>query len=190
LRDIAWPSFYEAFPGFQSQGENFNIRAIHWDDRIKIRIWRNEQLEILRQQEPISESEQDAYFKQTLLPQMSSSIPQQVLVSCLSGEELIGYGGLVHIDWSSRSAEVSFLSKTARSYGRDLVADWETFLDMLIPLAKSELKLHRLTVEVFKIRVELIEALEKYGFSEVGSHSTWKGLENTQHKNLYYELEI
>ena len=38
--------------------------------------------------------------------------PYQILFSFLKNNEFIGYGGLVHINWEEKKAEISFLLNT------------------------------------------------------------------------------
>ena len=42
--------------------------------------------------------------------------PHQILVRFLLRNNLIGYGGIVHIDWVNLRGEVSFLLETSRTY--------------------------------------------------------------------------
>ena len=69
----------------------------------KIRLLRNEQLEILRQFKPISSMEQEEYFYGIHKDQ------RQVLFSILEEEKFIGYCGLTNINYVYGTAEVSFI---------------------------------------------------------------------------------
>ena len=68
----------------------------------------------LRQSRLLSKEEQLAYFE-NFKPELNQTHPKQVLVRfCLSGK-LIGYGGIVHLDWENLRGEVSFLLATERT---------------------------------------------------------------------------
>lgn len=88
---------------------DFKLVPIRFQDRYKIMKWRNKQIRILRQKEIITKESQDRYFNEVVAPLFEQNKPRQVLLSFLKNDKLIGYGGLVHIDWHSRNAEISFL---------------------------------------------------------------------------------
>lgn len=164
----AWPTAYAYFPELTSHQGRYHIRPIHWDDRIAIRTWRNEQIDVLRQASPLSEQDQDRYFKYIVRPQFSKPQPSQLLWAFLEDDQLVGYGGLVHFAWSDLRAEVSFLTETAR-VPASLARDWVIFLSLLIPVARGNLKLHKLTTETYSSRPDLIPVLESVGFVHEGT---------------------
>lgn len=130
-----------------------------------IRCWRNAQMDVLRQTEPISPEEQDTYYTRHIWPTMTQAQPVNVLVGFLHEGSLIGYGGLVHIAWEHRRAEVSFLLEHARihdeiGYARDFTA----FLQLVREMAFNDLQLHRLFTETYAIRSHHIRVLEAAGF--------------------------
>ena len=88
----------------QWQMGRYSIVAIRPDDRWKIMEWRNEQLDILRQPGVLTRDMQQRYFDQVVIPQFSQTTPLQILVSYLYDDQLIGYGGLVHIQWVDKRA--------------------------------------------------------------------------------------
>ena len=77
--------------------------------------WRNQQIDALRQKDYLTEKDQLDYFHQVVQPQYSKSNPDPLLMGFTKEDELIGYGGLVHIDWNNRRAEVSFLLESKRA---------------------------------------------------------------------------
>lgn len=135
-----------------------------------IRCWRNAQMNVLRQATPISPAQQAAYYARHIWPTMEQQNPANILVGFLHRERLIGYGGLVHIAWECRRAEVSFLLDNARvadeaGYGRDFGA----FLGLLRDLAFSDLGLHRLFTETYAMRRYHVSVLEASGFRLEGT---------------------
>ena len=66
----------------------------------------------LRQTKKLTKKDQDLYFKDTIYKQFSQDKPEQILFSFLENDICIGYGGLVHINWKNKTAEISFLIDT------------------------------------------------------------------------------
>jgi len=158
-----WPRGYTHFPSIERKSGEFRIRPLEWEDREPIRRWRNEQIDVLRQTAQLTAEDQDAYYQAVLAPQFAEREPRQILWALEEDRTLIGYGGLVHIVWSDLRAEVSFLTQTSR-LAANFESDWTVFLEMLIPLARDELRLHKLTTETYSSRPELIPILESHGF--------------------------
>jgi hypothetical protein len=89
--------------------ENKKICTIQPEDIQPIRVWRNAQLPYLRQSHPIEFDEQVKYYRDNIWPTMELERPSNILMSYFEEAQLIGYGGLVHISWEHKRAEVSFL---------------------------------------------------------------------------------
>ena len=134
-----------------------------------IRNWRNAQLDVLRQLAPISSKQQEAYFTQHIWPSMKLERPTNILMAFLLNEQLIGYGGLVHISWNDLRAELSFLADNLRAsdhveYRRDLSA----FIRLTRLMAFEDLGLHRVFTETYALRRHHINILEDAGFKLEG----------------------
>src|SRR5688500_1316960 len=86
--------------------DEYKLVAIRDDDRYEIMKCRNEQINVLRQKEPLITEMQENYFRPTVNRLFLEETPPQLLFSLLHNEDLIGYGGLVHIDWESRNGEI------------------------------------------------------------------------------------
>ena len=164
-----WPDHYSHFPTLTTNlvHNDFCLRPIHWDNRNSIREWRNAQLDVLRQIEPLSASDQDRYFSETVLPQLDQEFPVQFMFAFLKDSQLVGYGALVHIHWGDHRAEVSFLTDPSRLNPPTFAADWSAYLHLLKPVA-TELGLHKLTTETYSLRSNLIPILEANGFVQEG----------------------
>jgi RimJ/RimL family protein N-acetyltransferase len=167
--DFQWDSGYRFFPELTaiSADGRYQLRPIHWDDRDVIRQWRNAQIDVLRQQNPLTATEQDNYFSNLVLPQLAQEQPEQILFAFLEDSQLVGYGGFVHIVWSDRRAEVSFLTDTNRSAHLIFSQDWSEYLTLLVQLAQK-IGFHKLTTETYSIRPELLKILENFGFTQEG----------------------
>ena len=143
--------------------KNYSIVPIRYEDRYLIMQWRNDQMYHLRQNEPLTKEQQDLYFNTVVSGLFEQEKPNQILFSYLENDNCIGYGGLVHIDWVHRHAEISFIMDTLleSSY---FEWHWKNFLPLIEELAFSELNLHKLFTYAFNLRPLLYIALEDSGY--------------------------
>ncbi|MBA2369553.1 MAG: GNAT family N-acetyltransferase [Candidatus Protochlamydia sp.] len=148
--------------------QSYQMTAIREKDMEDIRVWRNAQIEVLRQKTSISEESQKIYFSNAVIPTFSQKEPQQMLFSFLFQEDCIGYGGLTNIDWEAKRAEVSFLVDPKRINPLQYAKDYQQFLSLLCFIAFNELKFHRLFTETFAFRKEHQKILEDFGFKKEG----------------------
>ena len=86
-----------------------HIKVAH---RYKIMKWRNEQLYHLRQEKILTREDQDIYFETIIKKQFNQSQPDQILFSLYYDKKFVAYGGLVHINWIDKNAEVSLVINT------------------------------------------------------------------------------
>ncbi|MDM7947731.1 MAG: GNAT family N-acetyltransferase [Oceanibaculum nanhaiense] len=146
-----------------------SVRAVQKAEIEAIRQWRNAQMEVLRQAEPISPEQQEAYFASHIWPQYAKTQPDTILLSYFDGGTFIGYGGLVHIAWPHRRAEISFLldpvhTKDDAAYARY----FSDFLRLMKRLAFADLGLNRLFTETYPTRPHHIAVLESAGLRREG----------------------
>ena len=145
--------------------DEYSIGPIGLLDIEKIRIWRNGQMDVLRQKNEISKEEQINYFNQVVYPEILKDFPRQIIYSLYHANVLIGYGGLVHISWKDKRAEISFLIDTERKADLKLYEkDFETFILMTFKLAFDKLGLNRISGETYSFRSHHISIMEKMGF--------------------------
>lgn len=145
--------------------DGYVLLPIRQEDMMPIKDWRNAQLAVLRQKQPLTEAEQHRYFTTVVWPSFEEEKPKQLLFSLLRDTTGIGYGGIVHISWEDRRGEVSFLLNPARVaeagvYRQDFLA----FLYLIKQAAYVGLGLNRLFTETFDIRPLHISILEEAGF--------------------------
>ena len=146
--------------------DHFQIVPIRDNDQLDIMKWRNEQIYHLRQNKPLTELDQSQYFANTISNLFNEDQPNQILFSYLENGKCIGYGGLVHINWVDKNAEISFLINTELE--KDLFEyHWVIFLKLIEEVAFSELKLYKIYTYAFDLRPKLYEALEKCRFENV-----------------------
>jgi len=147
------------------------VIPVREEDMELIRVWRNEQIRVLRQKKPLSPEDQRRYYREAVLPTFDQPQPPMLLFTYLQEDRPIGYGGLVHIDWENRRAEISFLLETARSKedaDGEYARLFSCFLGFMKQIAFEELGLNRLYTETFDIRPLHVQVLEKNGFRPEG----------------------
>lgn len=143
--------------------DNYSLVPIRMEDRYAIMQWRNEQIYHLRQSKPLTKEDQDRYFENVIKKLFEKENPDQLLFSYLEGDKCIGYGGLVHINWLDKNAEVSFIMET-RLEEKEFHKHWGIYLDLLNEIAFEELDLHKIYTYAFDLRPHLYEAIEVKGF--------------------------
>lgn len=143
----------------------YSIVPIRYEDRFDIMKWRNEQIYHLRQSEPLTIEKQNSYFDNVVSLLFEQEKPTQLLFSYLENDICIGYGGLVHINWIDKNAEISFIMNTELE-NKEFHKHWGIFLELLEQLAFKELKLHKLYTYAFDLRPHLYEALELKGYQK------------------------
>lgn len=139
------------------------IVPLRSEDRYKIMKWRNEQLFHLRQKKPLTTADQDHYFENVIAKLFLEQAPNQLLFSYLHDESCIGYGGLVHINWVDKNAEISFLLETSIT-GQEYDYHLSMFLNFIEQIATTELNFHKIYTYAFDIRPEIYPILVNNGF--------------------------
>ena len=142
----------------------YSLVPLRYEDRFDIMRWRNEQIYHLRQTRPLTREDQQRYFDEVVSALFERKQPDQVLFSYLEDGRCIGYGGLVHINWTDRHAEISFLMDT-RLEKEGFAVHWSHFLSLLKPIAFDQLQLHKIYTYAFDLRPHLYPVLEDNGFT-------------------------
>jgi len=145
--------------------QKFRLLPIRFEDRWDIMKWRNEQIYHLRQNKPLTEEDQNRYFEQVVSKLFDQEQPNQLLFSLLEDQTCIGYGGLVHINWVDRNAEISFIMNTSLEE-QNFEAIWVDYLFLIEQVAFRTLNLHKIYTYAFDLRPRLYAALETAGFQE------------------------
>lgn len=143
--------------------KDYRIIPIRDKDKYLIMEWRNNQIYHLRQKKPLLKDDQDNYFKLIIAPLFDQREPNQILFSFLKKNELIGYGGLVHLNWDKKEAEISFLidTKLQDQYFEKL---WYIFLNLIEEVAFDNLELNKIYTYSFDLRPKLYKVLKKQSF--------------------------
>ena len=142
---------------------DFKLIPIRNEDRYLIMKWRNEQMYHLRQNKKLTKEDQDYYFENVVSTLFSKEEPEQILFSFLKDGELIGYGGLVHINWIDKHAEISFIINT------DLESEhfeeyWLIYIGMIEKIAFQQLSFHKIFTYAFDLRPKLYDVLESFDY--------------------------
>lgn len=160
--------FPKTYPFLQqnafAKGE-YSIIPIRYEDRLQIMQWRNEQIYHLRQAKPLTESDQENYFKNVVSKLFEQEQPHQILFSYLKNDECIGYGGLVHINWVDKNAEISFIMNTELEK-KEFDVHWQTYLSLIEDVAFQQLTLHKIYIYAFDLRPHLYRAVETVGYQK------------------------
>lgn len=156
---------YVVLPQASYTVRDYTLVSLRQQDIFKIKAWRNAQIDILRQKKPLTDEDQSSYYHSVILPGYGQQYPDQILFSILQNGACIGYGGLVHISWEDKRAEISFLVDNDRiSDRRTEQDDFESYLKIIKYISFNELGLNRLHLEIYDIREKHIQTIEKSGF--------------------------
>ncbi|GGG80088.1 hypothetical protein GCM10007415_10570 [Parapedobacter pyrenivorans] len=160
-----FPNSYKVLGSNMFKYGGYAIVPIRFQDRYDIMRWRNEQIYHLRQERPLTEEDQNRYFSSVVAKLFVQEQPNQILFSYLDNGHCVGYGGLVHINWLDRNAEISFIMAT--SLEKDYFhKHWGIYLEMLEAVAFEELGLHKIYTYAFDVRPHLYEAIEVVGYKK------------------------
>jgi RimJ/RimL family protein N-acetyltransferase len=148
--------------------EDYSIVPIRMEDRYDIMKWRNEQVYHLRQDKLLTKENQDKYFNEVVSALFEKEQPNQILFSYVKDDKCIGYGGLVHINWIDRNAEISFVMETSLEE-EAFEIHWTTYLDMIEEVAFYELGMRKIFTYAFDLRPKLYTVLENLNYIKEAS---------------------
>lgn len=144
---------------------DFKLIPIRDDDKYAIMKMRNEQIYHLRQSKPLTRQDQESYFINVVSNLFEEKTPSQLLFSFLYNNEFIGYGGLVHMNWIDKNAEISFIMKTELEKD-NFELYWSNYLFLLEELTFKELCFHKIYTYAFDLRPHLYTFLEKLDYKK------------------------
>lgn len=156
----------------------YKIVPVRYEDRFNIMKWRNEQMYHLRQSKPLSEDDQERYFTNVVAQLFDKEQPDQILFSYLEGDVCIGYGGLVHINWIDKNAELSFIMDT-KLEAKYFEFHWQTYLGLIEKVAFTNIGLHKVFTYAFDLRPHLYKVIEDVGFeleARLKEHCLYDGI--------------
>ncbi|MCZ2392879.1 MAG: GNAT family N-acetyltransferase [Chitinophagales bacterium] len=185
---MKFPEKYKVLNKNIIKKDQYSLIPIRYKDRVSIMKWRNEQIYHLRQQTPLTPEKQDQYYKDIVSKLFDTDQPNQILFSFLRNNELIGYGGLVHINWIDKNAEISFIMNTELE-DKYFIEIWITYLELIEIVAFRELELHKIYTYAFDIRPQLYQAVESVGFikeATLKEHCLFEG----EYKDVVFHSKI
>jgi RimJ/RimL family protein N-acetyltransferase len=156
---------YSCLSQNEFQNGLFKIIPIRYEDRIKIMNWRNEQMYHLRQNVKLTKENQENYFKKVVSELFEQEMPNQILFSFMKDNICIGYGGLVHINWIDKNAEISFVMNTNLEK-ENFSSYWSIFLNLIEQVTFNELNFHKFFTFACDLRPQLYEAIENAGWAK------------------------
>ncbi|SFM89057.1 GNAT family N-acetyltransferase [Methanolobus profundi] len=146
------------------EADGLYLSNIEFTDLENIKIWRNEQMSVLRQWKPLTDRNQDKYWD------VIANNNDSVLFSIIDeNDRFIGYCGLTNIDYISSRGELSFLLDT--DLDRNSIKHDTTLLAVLKMLSKygfGQLNLNKVFTETYVYREEHIRTLERFGLKRDG----------------------
>ena len=143
--------------------DEYQLVPIRYNDRLAIMKWRNDQIDYLRQAEPLTPKGQDKYFNEVVSQLFLQENPKQILFSFLEKGNLIGYGGLVHINWLDQNAEISFLLNSDLNDEESYKHLITIFLELITEVG-IDLELHKIYTYGYDIEEYRFEPLIKRKF--------------------------
>lgn len=156
---------YKVLNNQKYSSHEYSIIPIRYEDRMAILKWRNEQVYHLRQHRPLTEKDQEHYFNNVINKIYDQEQPNQILFSYIENDICIGYGGLVHINWIDKNAEISFIMNTELEK-ECFAKHWTIFLQLIDQVAFKELNLHKLFTYAIDLRPHLYDIIENLGFAK------------------------
>ena len=147
---------------------SFSIENIKNSEIEKIRNWRNNSLQYLRQNGKISKRQQILYFKKNVLSQIKLKKPNKIIFSFKKDNVLLGYGGLVYISWENKNAELSFLLDPKFDNKILYKTFFNNYIDLAIKFSFDRCGLKKIYTQTFSYRKINIELLKKKSFLKEG----------------------
>lgn len=145
------------------------IQAVELHHLEKIRKWRNNQINILRQSKKITKTEQFKYYNKNIIKNKKSINPDNIIFTIYYDNKFIGYGGLVHISWMNKRAELSFLlNEKIKVHSKNFKIIFSDFFTLVKTISTLELNLTKITTETFSHRKKMLNYLEQNGFIKEG----------------------
>ena len=170
---------------------DYLLKPLNKTQMFEIMKWRNDQIENLRQSKVLTKKDQINYYQNIILPSLKENYPQNILLGISYKKKFIGYGGLVHIDWENRNAEVSFLvnTKILKKYN-SYVRHQKHFMAVLKKISFEDLNLKKIYAVTFGFRNKKdVKALEDSGFKYEASLKNFLKYNGSFHDIIYHSIE-
>ena len=181
--------YYKCLPRKVNKRGHYTLKTVQPEHIERIRLWRNQQINVLRQSKPISKKEQIEYYEEYVWSELTSHTPSQILLSYKYKKKLIGYGGLVNISWQDKMAEMSFLINGSRHHNKEIYhRDMTNFIYLIKNLCFDQLSFNRLFTETYEFRHFHIEILNENEFREESRVRRHSCIENKYHDLILHSI--
>lgn len=148
---------------------NYSVVPFREVDLMKVKQWRNEQIEVLRQPRLLTDDDQIFYYENHIKPSFTDLKTKIILFSFLLEGKCIGYGGLTNINWEDKRVELSFLLNPERVKDKIIyTSDFTHFIELMKAIVFVDLEFNRIFTETYDIRELHVSILEKCGFKLEG----------------------
>jgi len=168
--------------------KNLYLRELILTDIEKIRIWRNNQINILRQKKKITKVQQIKYFKLQYFPNLNKKKPNQLLYTLIDNGDAVGYGGIVYIDWKAKEGEVSFVLDPKKNYHKKKYFNF--FIKEIKKIAKSSLFLKEIITETYSFRRAHIKLITENGFREVRRTKNTVKVKKIYYDSIFHQVKL
>lgn len=156
--------------------KNYSLKFLNSYEIEKVRKWRNEQINVLRQKKKISFIQQKKYFTSKILREIYSKKPKIILFGFHKFRNLIGYGGITYNNKTASIVEMSFLLDTKRINLRSIYSeDMSIFINLLILFCKQNSLIIKIFTETYFFRYKHIKVLYKNLFKLKGKVNNKSG---------------
>ncbi|MBT7901784.1 MAG: GNAT family N-acetyltransferase [Candidatus Marinimicrobia bacterium] len=181
--------YYKCLPRRYYEHGDYTLEAVQPEHIEKIRIWRNEQMDVLRQPKPILKEQQIQYYEKHIWSELKSNQPKNILLSYKHQNILIGYGGLVNLSWVDKRGEMSFLldsSIVENDNHRNIYMS--NFITLVKNICFNQLSFNRLYTETFEFRKFHIKVLCNNGFKEEGCMRQHVYVDNQYYDSILHSI--
>ena len=180
---------YKILKNKKIQINNYSLKPIDIDSIEKIRSWRNNQIDVLRQKTLLTIDDQKKYFDNNILNQINKNKPYQIILLFYYKKKLLGYGGITNIDWVVKRGELAFLlNNKYANKTLDSEFYFPIFLKLILILAFKILNLNTIWSETFSIRPKYIRQLELNNFINTGIVNNNIIINNKYYSSFFHEI--
>lgn len=140
------------------------LRKLTFEDLLLIKDWRNEQIDVLRQNKKLTNNDQLNYWNK-----IKNSDREKLFAIDGRDGNLVGYGGFVNLNKEYKKAEISFLLKSEiKENSNQFTVIFSETLKFLVEYGFKKLDLNRIFTETYEFRQVVISILEKLNFKKEG----------------------
>jgi RimJ/RimL family protein N-acetyltransferase len=151
----------------------------------KLMDFRNQQMEILRQNKLLTEKDQEKWFEKI------SQDKTQLMFEILLKDEytFVGCCGLTYIDYDNCRGELSFIVDPKRAENEEIYKeDFIAVLTMLCKYGFEKIKLKKIFTETYDFRKKHIEILESFGLKYEGKMRKHVLINGKHHDSLLHSI--